>query len=175
MCFQNSLSTRITFFAILSKCNDFQNFCNQHSVLTLHMFFSSFAEWCEGTKNIKKKKENDACVLLGNFFFTSNNHNFLFFFGIILNIFHSPGTCFCKEVDVCHVRTRISVSAHVLLIIECTSLVLLDHRSLPLHHCSLSTHSRIVSSSVLLYIWLRVMVCVLTDIPFSNKSQTSML
>ena len=83
MCFQNSLSTstRSTFFAILSKRNDFQNFCNQHSVLTLHMFFSSFAEWCEGTKNIKKKakKENDACVLLGNFFFTSNNYNFFFF------------------------------------------------------------------------------------------------
>ena len=52
MCFQNSLSTRGTFFAILSKRNDFQNFCNQHSVLTLHMFFSSFAEWCERTKNI---------------------------------------------------------------------------------------------------------------------------
>ena len=42
---------------------------------------------------------------------------FFFFFGIILNIFHSLGTCFCKEADVCtHVRTRIyiSVSAHVL-------------------------------------------------------------
>ena len=54
MCFQKSLSTRSTFFATLSKRNDFQNFCNQHSVLTLHMFqvFSSFAEWCEGTKNI---------------------------------------------------------------------------------------------------------------------------
>ena len=57
MCFQNSLSTRSTFFAILSKRNDFQNFCNQHSVLTLHMFFSSFAEWCHGTKNIFKKKK----------------------------------------------------------------------------------------------------------------------
>ena len=114
---EQSVNAQHIFFAILSKRNDFQNFCNQHSLLTLHMFFSSFAEWCEGTKNIKKKKEkkeNDACVLLGNFFFTSNNHNF-FFFGIILNIFHSPDTCFCKEVDVCtHVRTRISVSAHVL-------------------------------------------------------------
>ena len=83
MCFQKSLSTRSTFFAVLSKRNDFQNFCNQHSVLTLHMFFSSFAEWCEGTKNIfkkKRKKENDACVLLGNFFFTSNNQNFFFWY-----------------------------------------------------------------------------------------------
>ena len=93
-------------------------------------------------KKKKEKKENDACVLLGNFFFTSNNHNFLFFFWYYFKYFHSLGTCFCKEVDVCtHVRTRISVSAHVLWIIECTSLVLLDHRSLPLHHCSLSTHS----------------------------------
>ena len=82
------------------------------------MFFSSFAEWCEGTNDIKKKKKKKKKtmhVYYWAIFFTSNNHNFLFFFGIILNIFHSPGTCFCKEVDVCtHVRTHISVSAHVL-------------------------------------------------------------
>ena len=71
MCFQNSLSTRSTFFAILSKRNDFQNFCNQPSVLTLHMFFSSFAEWCEGTKKFKKKKKKrKRCMcIIGQFLF----------------------------------------------------------------------------------------------------------
>ena len=75
----------------------------------------------------------------------------------------------CARVSVC-LRMFCELSAQVLsyLIIgryvyPCTTVV------------SALTVSRIVGSSVLLYIWLRVMACVLTDIPFSNKSQTSML
>ena len=36
MCFQNSLSTRSTLFAILSKRNDFQNFCKGSSQKFAH-------------------------------------------------------------------------------------------------------------------------------------------
>ena len=85
MCFQNSLSTRSTFFAILSKRNDFQNFCNQHSVLTLHMFFSSFAEWCEGTKNIKKKEKKKKTMHVYYWAISFSQATiiiFFFFFGI---------------------------------------------------------------------------------------------
>ena len=87
MCFQNSLSTRSTFFAILSKRNDFQNFCNQHSVLTLHMFFSSFAEWCEGTKNNKNKRKKKKTMHVYYWAISFSQATiiiFFFFFGIIL-------------------------------------------------------------------------------------------